>query len=106
MLIKGTDLLKACRGELLQGDPEQLITGFSIDSRTAEKGDFFVPLRGEKEDGHRYISSAAAAGACGYLCSQGPPAGLAPNFLLIGVPDVLERCSRRPPITAAASSCR
>ncbi len=90
VLIKGTDLLKACRGELLQGDPEQLITGFSIDSRTAEKGDFFVPLRGEKEDGHRYISSAAAAGACGSFCSQGPPAGLAPNFLLIGVPDVLE----------------
>ena len=42
MSIKGADLLKACGGELLQGDPEQLISGFSIDSRSIRKGDFFV----------------------------------------------------------------
>ena len=74
VLIKGTDLLKACRGELLQGDPEQLITGFSIDSRTAEKGDFFVPLRGEKEDGHRYLSSAAPPAPAAFLF-PGPARG-------------------------------
>lgn len=90
MPIKGSDLLKACEGELIQGDPEQVIAGFSIDSRTVEKGDLFVPLRGEKEDGHRYMLHSAAAGAAGSFCSRRPPAGIAPDFLLIGVPDVLK----------------
>ena len=49
MPVKGADLLEACRGELLQGDPEQIISGFSIDTRTIQRGDFFIPLRGEQE---------------------------------------------------------
>lgn len=89
MPIKGVDLLKACRGELLQGDPEQLLGAFSIDTRTLKRGDFFVPLRGEKDDGHRYLLDAAAAGASGSFSARRPPAGLPPHFLLIGVPDVL-----------------
>lgn len=90
MSIKGADLLEACRGELLQGDPEQILTGFSIDSRSIRKGDFFVPLRGEKEDGHTYVPAAAAAGAAGSFYARRPLPGLPPQFLLIGVPDVLE----------------
>ena len=89
MLIKGRDLLKASRGELLQGDPERAVAGFSIDTRTIGPGEFFVPLRGEKEDGHRYISAAAASGAGGAFCARRPPPGLPPQFLLIRVPDVL-----------------
>ena len=53
MPVKGADLLEACRGELLQGDPEQIISGCSFDTRTIQRGDFYIPLRGEKEDGHR-----------------------------------------------------
>ncbi len=89
MSIKGADLLKACRGELLQGDPEQLISGFSIDSRSIRKGDFFVPLRGEKEDGHIYVPGAVAAGAAGSFYARRPLPELPPQALLIGVPDVL-----------------
>ncbi|MGB4443400.1 MAG: UDP-N-acetylmuramoyl-tripeptide--D-alanyl-D-alanine ligase [Firmicutes bacterium] len=89
MPVKGADLLEACRGELLQGDPEQIISGFSIDTRTIQRGDFFIPLRGEKEDGHRYLPAAAAGGASGSFCARRPPPGLPPQFLLIGVPDVL-----------------
>ena len=89
MSIEGIDLLEASRGELLQGDPEKKLTGFSIDTRTLKRGEFFVPLRGEKDDGHRHLLAAAAAGASGSFCARRPPAGLPPHFLLIGVPDVL-----------------
>ena len=33
-------------------------TGCSIDSRTVQKGNLFIALRGEKFDGHNYISAA------------------------------------------------
>ena len=81
--------MKASRGELLQGEKEQSITGFSIDTRTIKQGDFFVPLRGEKEDGHRYIARAAEKGAVGSFCDRPPPPGLPPRFVLIRVPAVL-----------------
>ena len=89
MSIEGIDMLEASRGELLQGDPEKKLTGFSIDTRTLKRGEFFVPLRGEKDDGHNFLLAAAAAGAGGSFCARRPPAGLPPHFLLIGVPDVL-----------------
>ncbi len=89
MSIKGADLLEACRGVLLRGDPEQNISGFSIDSRSIRKGDFFVPLRGEKEDGHLHVPGAVAAGAAGSFYARRPLPELPPQVLLIGVPDVL-----------------
>ncbi len=88
MSIKGAELLEGSRGELLQGDPEQIISGFSIDSRSIGKGDFFVPLRGEKEDGHIYVPGAVAAGAAGSFFARRPLPELPPQALLIGVSDV------------------
>jgi UDP-N-acetylmuramoyl-tripeptide--D-alanyl-D-alanine ligase len=41
------------------------------DSRAIGRGDWFVPLSGERFDGHRFISSAVAAGAAGYLYVPG-----------------------------------
>ena len=38
-------------------------SGISIDSRTIEKGDLFVALKGENFDGHDYISTAIEMGA-------------------------------------------
>ncbi len=38
-----------------------------IDSRKAEKGSLFVPLKGEKTDGHKFIESAIKNGAVAYL---------------------------------------
>ncbi len=90
MSIRGTDLLEACRGELLQGDPQQVLAGFSIDSRTIRRGEFFVPLRGEKEDGHDYVPAAVAAGAAGSFYARRPLPALPPQALIIGVPDVLQ----------------
>jgi UDP-N-acetylmuramoyl-tripeptide--D-alanyl-D-alanine ligase len=50
-----------------------MLTGVSIDSRTARPGDLFVALRGEARDGHDFVGDAFARGAAAALV--GRPAG-------------------------------
>jgi len=45
------------------------VTGISIDTRTVEAGDLFVPLVGAR-DGHDFIPQAVAAGATGVLAAK------------------------------------
>ena len=45
------------------GDPETIIGGIAYDSRTVQKGDLFVAIRGEKTDGARFIAQAMEGGA-------------------------------------------
>ncbi|MFM8525010.1 MAG: UDP-N-acetylmuramoyl-tripeptide--D-alanyl-D-alanine ligase [Cyanobacteriota bacterium] len=47
-----------------------------IDSRALETGQLFVPLVGERHDGHRFLSQAAAAGAVAALVQRDRAAGL------------------------------
>ncbi len=64
-LISFNDIKKACNGTFV-GNKELLnsyINGVCIDSRKAEKGFLYVPFKGEKVDGHDYISSAFSNGA-------------------------------------------
>ncbi len=48
--------------------------GISTDSRTADKGDVFIALRGENFDGHRFITQAAEAG-CAFAVVEAVPEG-------------------------------
>lgn len=50
-------------GGTLTGDGDVLVTGFCTDSREAGPGKMFVPIRGERVDGHRFIPNVFAAGA-------------------------------------------
>jgi UDP-N-acetylmuramoyl-tripeptide--D-alanyl-D-alanine ligase len=63
----------AAGGELLQGSASQPVGAVSIDSRRLQPGDFFVALRGERFDGHRFVAGAMAGGASGVLVSELPP---------------------------------
>jgi UDP-N-acetylmuramoyl-tripeptide--D-alanyl-D-alanine ligase len=92
MIMKGTEIVKACSGRLLQGDPRQQVTGFAIDSRQIKPGDFFIPFSGEQTNGHRYIAAAASGGAAGAFCAldQTPDEAIPKDFLLIGVENTLE----------------
>ncbi len=47
------------------------VVGVSIDSRSVRVGDLFVALRGERFDGHDYVSQALAAGACAAVVEEG-----------------------------------
>lgn len=50
--------------------------GISTDSRTIQEGELFVPLKGERFDGHGFIGEAFAHGAGGSLCDKGKQKGL------------------------------
>lgn len=60
-------LRAATGGRLLQGDEGERFTGVSTDTRTLKPGELFVPLVGERFDGHRFLPQALAAGAAGCL---------------------------------------
>lgn len=50
-------------GTLLQGDASLTVTSVEHNSREVKEGALFVPIIGERTDGHNYISSAFEAGA-------------------------------------------
>ncbi len=91
MKLRGSEIIGACQGKLLQGDSEQRIAGFTIDSRQVAPGELFIPFRGEKTDGHLFIADALSRGAAGSLVERGadnlPPVGK--GALLIEVGDSL-----------------
>ena len=66
------ELLEATGGRLLAGREEDTITGVETDSRAVHLGDLFVALRGERTDGHRFVSGALETGAAGCLVEQVP----------------------------------
>lgn len=70
MNIKVKDIVKAAEGILLCGDGEQIIEHISIDSRSSQGNDIFVPIIGEKVDAHRFISQAFENGCAAALTSE------------------------------------
>ncbi len=44
-------------------DPDSCFKGISIDSRTLKAGELFIAIRGERFDGHDYLTQAQDAGA-------------------------------------------
>jgi UDP-N-acetylmuramoyl-tripeptide--D-alanyl-D-alanine ligase len=56
-------------GELV--GPDVTVDGASIDSRTTEPGQLFVPIVAER-DGHDFIAAALEAGAMAYLTARTP----------------------------------
>jgi UDP-N-acetylmuramoyl-tripeptide--D-alanyl-D-alanine ligase len=72
--------------------PRAGITGVSIDTRTLETGDLFVPLPGAQFDGHDFIAEAFRRGAAATLCSRERFEALAP--MLSGPAVVVEDVTR------------
>ena len=87
-VITVKELLAATHGELLQGEESTEILGVNTDSRTVGSGEVFLPLVGERFDGHDYIEKALSAGAEGCLCARVPET-LLPGKFYIKVPDTL-----------------
>lgn len=65
-------LLEAVHGTLLGGsqDMELTVSGVDTDSRDIHPGSLFIPLVGERFDGHAYITSALEVGAAGCLTAR------------------------------------
>ena len=65
------ELLEAVDGTLLgQGDLSRTVSQVDTDSRDIHPGSLFIPLVGERFDGHAYLDAALEAGAAGCLTAR------------------------------------
>ena len=80
-------IIAATGGRLVQ-EGELAFSGVSTDSRSVGPGELFVPLSGERFDGHDFIAQAAGSGAAGALVEKGKDVNQ-PGMTLIEVPDTL-----------------
>ncbi len=65
------DVLDATGGTLAGGITETRFKGVSTDSRRIVPGSLFIPLIGERFDGHDFITAAVKNGASGFLAGKG-----------------------------------
>ncbi len=63
--------------------PDTEFTGVSTDSRTIAKGDLFVALRGEHQDGHAFVAAVARSGAAAAMVDASFDASVATLPLII-----------------------
>ena len=75
------EICDAVGGTLLQSS-DVSVTRVSTDSRSIPEGALFVPLAGERFDGHTYIGKALEAGAAGCLTARTPDALLPGKFYI------------------------
>ena len=75
------EICAAVGGTLLQSGAA--VTAVSTDSRKVGAGELFIPLVGEKFDGHAYLQSALASGAAGCLTAKKPERMLPGKFYIL-----------------------
>ena len=86
--INVAKLASVVGGVILSGDPNTVVELVGTDSRETQPGMLFIPISGEKFDGHDYIGAALAAGAAGCLCARAPEE-LREDKYYVRVPDTL-----------------
>ncbi|QAT49530.1 UDP-N-acetylmuramoyl-tripeptide--D-alanyl-D-alanine ligase [Caproiciproducens sp. NJN-50] len=82
MKMTVSEIVSACGGRLLCGDPGTEVTSVSTDSRNIAPGALFVPIRGERVNAHEFIPAVLRAGAAAVLtqehqAARGPGAWIA-----------------------------
>lgn len=62
----------ACCGTYIGAEAEKTVsvTGVVIDSRQVEPGNLYIPIRGERVDGHKFIPDVFAKGAAAVLSEE------------------------------------
>lgn len=70
--MKFEQIAEVCGGKLMNAEAAMSAepVKFVTDSRDAKEGCIFVCIKGERVDGHNYISGAEENGACGFLCER------------------------------------
>jgi len=69
-LLNLKELIEASNGVYINGNLDIIPTNYVIDSRIIEKGDFFVPIIGENNDGHDYILDTVKKGIVGFFINK------------------------------------
>lgn len=63
-------IAEAVGGRILWGDPQTPVVDICTDSRLPKGGELYVPILGERVDGHRFIEGALEKGAVATFTSQ------------------------------------
>ncbi len=82
-------LKRWCDGALVSGNPAQTASAICTDSRALKPGDLFFALRGERFDGHAFVSEAVRRGALGAVV-EGDVGAVPEGFALLRVTQVLD----------------
>jgi len=64
------DIIKVTGAKILHKTNTEGVFDISTDTRKLQKGDIYLPLRGENYDGHNFIAKALENGAVGYFTQQ------------------------------------
>jgi len=65
------EILFPTAGTCISGDRETPLAGLSTDSRNIRRGELFWALKGERFDGHDFVSKAIEKGAAGVVIQRG-----------------------------------
>ena len=68
--MKVKEILNVTKGKMLCGNEELEVENFSKDTRTIQKGDIYIGIKGEKFDGSNFWNQALDAGATAVLISN------------------------------------
>ena len=63
------ELIEATGAKVLAEVDKDLDVKISTDTRTIQKGDFYLPLKGASFDGEKFINQAFEKGAIGAFCT-------------------------------------
>ncbi|MBO8126019.1 MAG: UDP-N-acetylmuramoyl-tripeptide--D-alanyl-D-alanine ligase [Firmicutes bacterium] len=63
MKVNLSKIAEVCSGKIHFASGEVTVTGVAIDSRQVQPGDLFVPIKGQRVDGHYFLGDAAKQGA-------------------------------------------
>ena len=68
--MKIKEILNVTKGKMLFGNEELEVENFSKDTRTIQKGDIYIGIKGEKFDGSNFWNQALDAGATAVIVSN------------------------------------
>jgi UDP-N-acetylmuramoyl-tripeptide--D-alanyl-D-alanine ligase len=68
--LRCEEIIEATNGELISGNINTIFAGISTDSRKIKSRDLFVPIVGERFDGHDFIEASLGSGASGTLTQR------------------------------------
>jgi len=69
--LAAEEIIKATGGNLIQGSGCHVFNGVSTDSRNITGDTLFIPVVGDRYDGHDFIEEALRSGASGLLLQRG-----------------------------------
>jgi len=93
-LWTGLGLISALNARLSGGGIPREVSGVSIDTRTLQKGDLFIAIKGDARDGHEFVRAAHEKGAAAAVVDEAHVrefSNVGPLYVVKDVQAALER---------------